>query len=77
MTDQTIADQEVERVTVIAKEFSAAALEYHRQRLGQQGFSIEGPIGRHKFIMVDENGQAKEMFSGEGYFAASFVKTKK
>ena len=77
MTEETVADQAVERVTVITKEFTAAALEYHRRRLGQQGYSIEGPIGRHKFIMVDENGQAKEMFGGEAYFAASFVKTSK
>jgi hypothetical protein len=77
MTEDTIADQEVERATVIAKEFTAAALENHRQRLGQQGYSIEGPIGRHKFIMVEDTGQAKEMFGGEGYFAASFVKTKR
>ena len=75
MSDKASVDQKVDRVTVIAKEFSAAALEYHRQRLGQQGYSIEGPIGRHKFVLVDENGQAKEMFGGEEYFAASFSKT--
>ena len=77
MSDQSKADQDVERVTVIAKEFTTAALEYHRQRLGQQGYSIEGPIGQHTFILVDENGQAKDMFGGERYFAASFVKSKR
>ena len=77
MANDTIAEQTVERVTVVAKEFTAAALEYHRQRLGQQGYSIEGPIGRHRFVLVGDDGQTQEMFGGAGYYAATFVRTRK
>ena len=51
-------DGPIERVTVIAKEFTPAAMEYHRRRLGEQGYAIEGPIGRHKFMVIEDTGGA-------------------
>ncbi len=63
-----------ERVTVIAKEFTPAAMEYHRRRLGEQGYAIEGPIGRHKFVVVEDTGASAELFDGEAYYAATFIR---
>ncbi len=67
-------DAQDERVTVIAKEFTPAAMEYHRRRLGEQGFAIEGPIGRHKFVVVEDTGASVELFDGEAYYAATFIR---
>ncbi len=63
-----------ERVTVIAKEFTPAAMEYHRRRLGEQGYAIEGPIGRHKFVVVEDSGASVELFDGAPYYAATFIR---
>ena len=68
------ADGDDERVTVIAKEFTPAAMEYHRRRLGEQGYAIEGPIGRHKFVVVENSGASVELFDGAPYYAATFIR---
>ena len=65
-------DGQDQRVTVIAKEFTPAAMEYHRRRLGEQGYAIEGPIGRHKFVVVEDSGASVELFDGAPYYAATF-----
>ncbi len=67
-------DEQDERVTVIAKEFTPAAMEYHRRRLGEQGYAIEGPIGRHKFVVVEDSGASVELFDGAPYYAATFIR---
>ncbi len=67
-------DREVERVTVIAKEFTPAAMEYHRRRMGEQGYAIEGPIGRHKFFLIEGPGDPVDLFDGEPYYAATFIR---
>jgi len=69
-------DQEFERVTVIAKDFTPAAMDYHRRSLGEQGYAIEGPIGQHKFYLIEGLGEPAEMFDGEPHFAVTFVRTK-
>ena len=70
----TDVDGQDERVTVIAKEFTPAAMEFHRRRLGQQGYAIEGPIGRHKFVVIEDTGASVELFDGEAYYAATFIR---
>ena len=67
-------DGQDERVTFIAKEFTPAAMEYHRRRLGEQGYAIEGPIGRHKFVVVEDSGASVELFDGAPYYAATFIR---
>jgi hypothetical protein len=67
-------DGQDERVTVIAKEFTPAAMEYHRRRLGEQGYAIEGPIGRHRFVVVEDTGASVELFDGAPYYAATFIR---
>ncbi len=69
-------DQGIERVTVIAEGFTSAAMDYHRRKLGEQGYSIEGPIGRHKFYVIEGPGEPVELFDGEPRFAATFVRKK-
>ena len=67
-------DGQDQRVTVIAKEFTPTAMEYHRRRLGEQGYAIEGPIGRHKFVVVEDTGASIELFDGAPYCAAMFIR---
>lgn len=69
--------EEVERITVIARDFTPAAMEFHRRKLGREGFTIEGPIGRHKFVLVEGPGEPTELFDGEAYFAATFIRSRK
>ena len=49
-------------------------MEYHRRRLGEQGYAIEGPIGRHKFVVVEDSGASVELFDGAPYYAATFIR---
>lgn len=61
------------RVTVLAKEFTPAAMEYHRRAMGKQGYNLAGPIVPHKFLILEDLGEPKELFDGELYYAATFV----
>jgi hypothetical protein len=76
MADEAKDDREIECITVVAREFTPAAMEYHRQRLGEQRYAIEGQIKRHKFYLAEGPGPAKELFDGEPYYAATFVRRK-
>lgn len=76
MTDRTKDDEEIDCVTVVAREFTPAAMEYHRQRLGEQDYAIEGPIRRHRFYLAEGPGPAKVLFDGKPYYAATFVRAK-
>ena len=68
-----MSDNGDNRITVLAKEFTPAAMEYHRHAMGEQGYSLAGPIVQQKFMMLDGPGEPKELFGGELYFAATFV----
>lgn len=74
MAKKDDADAEIERITVIAKEFTPAAMEYHRRHMREKGYTIEGPIGRHAFFYVDGPGEAKPLFDGEPQFSATFFR---
>ncbi len=73
MSDDNNGDG-VERVTVLAREFSPAAMEYHRREMGKQGFELSGPIVAHKFMMLEGPGKPTDLFDGEAYFAATFTR---
>ncbi|MEM8988018.1 MAG: AMP nucleosidase [Pseudomonadota bacterium] len=66
--------QEPERITIIAKEFSAAALEFHRGKMAERGYRIEGSILPRKFQMIEGAGAPSDLFDGEAFFAVTFVK---
>lgn len=74
MTETT--DDGIERITVLAKDFTPAAMEYHRREMGKQGFELAGPIVAHRFTMLDGPGEPTDLFDGEIYFAATFTRSK-
>tara|TARA_B100000686_G_C16785874_1_gene975216 strand:- start:3080 stop:3367 length:288 start_codon:yes stop_codon:yes gene_type:complete len=65
-----------ECITIIAKEFTPAAMEYHRQRMAEKGFTIDTPIVKHLFFETDGLGKPKALFEGEVRYSATFVKNK-
>ena len=69
-----IDDTKNERVTVLAKEFTPAAMEYHRREMGKQGYSLAGPIVPQRFMMLDGPGEPADLFDGDVYYAATFVR---
>ena len=72
-----IQDDGVERITVLATEFTPAAMEYHRREMGKQGFVLAGPIVAHKFMVLEGPGKPTDLFEGALYFAATFTRSKK
>ena len=50
---------EHERITIVSKDFTPAAMEFHRRRMGEQGYAIEGPIVRKRLYHVDGPGCAR------------------
>lgn len=65
-----------ERITIVAREFTPAAMEYHRQRMAEKGYTIDTPIVKHRFFETDGMGEPDEMFDGEPRYSATFVKKK-
>ena len=63
-----------ERVTVLAKEFTPAAMEYHRRAMGEKGFSLAGPIVQSSFHIIDGPGEPTALLDGEVYYAAVFTR---
>ena len=53
MAEAAINDGELERITIVSKEFTPAAMEYHRRRMGERGYAIEGPIVRGRLYQVE------------------------
>ena len=70
----TSADENPERITVLAKEFTPAAMEYHRREMGKKGYSLAGPIVPQTFRLIDGPGDPKPLLDGEVYYAATFVR---
>ncbi|MDP7547508.1 MAG: AMP nucleosidase [Alphaproteobacteria bacterium] len=68
-----MSDDSQDRITVLAKEFTPAAMEYHRRAMGERGYVLAGPIVPQKFLMLDGPGEPTELFDGEVRFAATFV----
>jgi hypothetical protein len=67
-------DKEPERITVLAREFLPAAMEYHRRHMGDKGYELEGRITQRRFQLIDGMGPPKDLLNGEVFFAATFVK---
>ena len=65
---------EPERITILAREFTAAALEFHRGRMAEKGYRMEGSITPRIFKMIEGMDPPKDMFDGEPLFAVTFVK---
>jgi len=65
---------EPHRITFLAKTFSAAALEFHRGRMAERGYRMEGRIAPTSFQMIDEEGRTEPVFDGEPLFTVTFIK---
>ncbi len=65
---------EPERITILAREFTAAALEFHRGRMAEKGYRMEGSITPRNFKMIEGLDSPKDLFDGEPLFAVTFVK---
>ncbi|MBI1261063.1 MAG: AMP nucleosidase [Rhizobiales bacterium] len=63
-----------ERITVLAKDFTPAAMEFHRRNMSEKGYRMEGQIVPRKFQMIEGMGAPKELFDGEMFYAVTFVR---
>lgn len=66
--------QDPERITILAREFTAAALEFHRGKMAERGYRMDGTITPRHFQMIEGQEPPKDMFDGEPLFAVTFVK---
>jgi hypothetical protein len=69
-----MADDAPHRITYLARSFSAAALEFHRGRMADKGYRLEGRIESTVFHMIDEEGRSEPLFDGEPLFEVTFIK---
>ncbi|MCA8889968.1 MAG: hypothetical protein R3C40_04740 [Parvularculaceae bacterium] len=63
-----------ERITILAREFTAAALEFHRGKMAEKGYRMEGSITPRTFKMIDGAKPPADLFDGDPLFAVTFVK---
>ncbi|MGB3809267.1 MAG: AMP nucleosidase [Parvibaculum sp.] len=73
MADET-KTSDPERITVLAKDFTPAAMEFHRRNMSEKGYRMEGQIVQRKFQMIEGLGAPKELFDGELFYAVTFVR---
>ncbi len=59
-------------VTIVSKDFTSASLEFHRRRMRENGYIVDGPIVRHQFFLLEGPGSSMSLFDGEDYFAVTF-----
>lgn len=62
-----------ERITILADSFNRAAMEYHLQRMSEQGYRVENRICAHTFFQVDDL-ETVPMFEGATKYAVTFVR---
>ncbi|NHK26531.1 AMP nucleosidase [Parvularcula flava] len=63
-----------QRITILAREFTAAALEFHRGKMAERGYRMEGTITPRHFQIIEGHEPPKDMFDGEPLFAVTFVR---
>ena len=68
------SEKKIERITVLAKEFTPAAMEFHRKNMNEKGYRMEDRIVPRKFQMISGAEEAQDLFDGKEYFAVTFVK---
>lgn len=62
------------RITILAETFSAAAMEFHRARMAEKGYRMEGRIEPATFQMVQDTGATSDLFDAKPMFSVTFVK---
>ncbi len=74
MVDNTKQDaKHPERITVLARDFTPAAMEFHRRNMSARGYRMEGQITPRRYMMIGGTGELTDLFDGEEYFAVTFV----
>ena len=68
------SDKKIERITVLAKDFTPAAMEFHKKNMSSKGYRMEGTIVPRRFQIIEGVDDAKDLFDGEEYYAVTFVK---
>jgi hypothetical protein len=68
-----MSDDSRDRITILAKDFTSAAMEYHRREMGKKGYRIDGPIEKSAFFVIEGFEAPKPLVEGE-YFAVTFVR---
>ena len=63
-----------ERITILAREFTAAALEFHRGRMAEKGYRMEGSITPRNFKMIEGVEPPTDLFDGDPLFAVTFIR---
>ena len=66
--------QQPERITVLAEEFTPAAMEFHRRNMSARGYRMEGQINPRRYMMIDGPGEPTDLFEGKEYYAVTFVR---
>lgn len=66
--------EDAERITILAEEFTAAALEFHRGKLYERGYVLEGTITPRHFQIIEGAEAPKDLFEGKALYAVTFVK---
>jgi len=74
MADEKKSSDLPERITVLAKEFTPAAMEFHRRNMSEKGYRMEGQIVQRRFQMIEGMGAPKDLFDGEACYAVTFVR---
>ncbi len=74
MADEKDTSNLPERITVLAREFTPAAMEFHRRNMSEKGYRMEGQIVRRKFQMIEGLGAPNDLFDGELLYAVTFVR---
>ena len=68
----SISDRD-EYLTIIAPTVAEAMQQFKARNLGDQGYTIMGRIGTHRFSVVGEE-ENSELFAGNGVIAATFCR---
>lgn len=68
-----MADQP-DRITILTRDFSDAAMEYHRAHMAERGYRIDGRIRPAVFQMLEGLERPVDLFDGEPLFAVTFVR---
>jgi len=62
------------RITVISEAFTPAAMEFHRRKMSEKGYRLEGRVTPRKFFLTDGLGEPDPLFDGKTFYAVTFVR---
>ncbi|MBE8191270.1 MAG: AMP nucleosidase [Alphaproteobacteria bacterium] len=63
-----------ERITVLAKDFTPAAMEFHRRNMSARGYRMEGQIAPRVYMLLEGESEPQPLLDGEEYYSVTFVR---